>query len=219
MAKRGDNSRRDTNAQWREAMRRIEERRAAARKVNEFNARMNSRMEADMEDSGFQQSFGGEYSGSKAQREAYERLADEDQRFADYVRENYGSYENYLNIRKILELENVYNPNIHYIIDVNIVTEEKAYRTDHISADQVILEALSGVVTVVFMKNDGSVRRLTGTLQGSLIPNRQNETRKYAFSPMRGDRILIWDLNENGWKSFYMERVIKFVRDDTIGLE
>jgi hypothetical protein len=36
---------------------------------------------------------------------------------------------------------------------------------------------------------------------------------------MRGDRILIWDLNENGWKSFYMERVIKFVRDDTIGLE
>jgi len=60
---------------------------------------------------------------------------------------------------------------------------------------------------------------LTGTLQGSLIPNRQNDTRRYAFSPMRGDRILIWDLNENGWKSFYMERVIKFVRDDTIGLE
>jgi len=219
MAKRGDNSRKDTNAQWREAMRRIEERRAAARKVNEFNARMNSRMEADMEDSGFQQSFGGEYSGSQEQRDTYEKLADEDQKFADYVRENYGSYENYLNIRKILEAENLYNPNVHYIIDVNIVTEEKAYRTDHISADQVILEALSGVVTVVFMKNDGSVRRLTGTLQGNVIPSRQNEVRKYAFTPMRGDRILIWDLNESAWKSFYMERVIKFVRDDTIGLE
>jgi hypothetical protein len=36
---------------------------------------------------------------------------------------------------------------------------------------------------------------------------------------MAGDRIGVWDLNEQAWKSFYMSTVIKFVRDDTTDLE
>jgi hypothetical protein len=81
------------------------------------------------------------------------------------------------------------------------------------------MEALSGVCTVVFMKKDGSVGRITGTLDPEYIPQSESATRRQLFSPQRGDRVIMWDLNKQDWRSFYMDKVIKFVRDDTIGLE
>jgi hypothetical protein len=81
------------------------------------------------------------------------------------------------------------------------------------------MEALSGVCTVIFMKVDGSVGRITGTLDKAAMPTSQYENRSKFFSPLKGDRIVVWDINKQDWRSFYMERVIKFVRDDTIDLE
>lgn len=180
---------------------------------------LEQQVDKGLEESGIQRTAAGEYSGSLQQMETYKKLEEFDKNFAEYVAENYGSYENYLKTKKIMDLNTIYDPNIHYIIDVRIKTAEKSFVTDHISSDEVIMEALSGVVTVVFMKVDGSVRRLTGTLAGKIVPPSQKETRRFAFRPMKGDRILMWDLNESAWKSFYMERVIRFIRDDTIGLE
>jgi hypothetical protein len=66
---------------------------------------------------------------------------------------------------------------------------------------------------------NGSVGRITGTLEKKSIPTKQYRVRSQLFSPQKGDRIIMWDINKQDWRSFYMERVIKFIRDDTIGLE
>jgi hypothetical protein len=113
----------------------------------------------------------------------------------------------------------IFDPTVDYVIDVQIVTRDKSYRTDHISAEEVIMEALTGICTVIFMKVNGSVGRITGTLEKKAIPSRQYRVRSQLFSPQKGDRIIMWDINKQDWRSFYMERVIKFIRDDTIGLE
>ena len=81
------------------------------------------------------------------------------------------------------------------------------------------MEALSGVCTVVFMKVDGSVGRITGTLDRAAMPTSEYQTRMNFFSPLANDRVVMWDINKQGWRSFYMDKVIKFVRDDTIALE
>lgn len=206
-------------ARVREAMERIRQQRESIRQGSNYNQKVAAQIESQLSQSGIQPLEAGEYMGSRKQIETYQRLVEKDKNFAEYIAETYGSYENYLRTQKIVESESVYDPTIHYIIDVRIKTEEKSYNTDHISAEEVIMEALSGVCTVVFMKNDGSVRRLTGTLQGKIIPVKERSVRRRAFAPLQGDRILMWDLNESAWKSFYMERVIKFIRDDSIGLE
>lgn len=190
-----------------------------AEEENKFNEKLSEDIQKDLQENLFAREFGGEYSGSRIQFETYKSLEKKDEEYIKYINENYGSYQNYLQQSRIDMGTNVYDPNTDYILDVNIVTKDKSYRTDHISTEEVIMEALTGVCTVVFMKVDGSVGRITGTLEKKLIPTQQYRVRAMAFSPQKGDRVLMWDLNKQDWRSFYMERVIKFVRDDTTGLE
>lgn len=168
---------------------------------------------------GFSKSFGGKYLGSEVQTRTYERVQKSDAMYQQFIRQNYGSYENFLQANKINQAAQVYDPTVDYIMDVRVVTEDQSYESDHISTQEVIMEALSGVCTVVFMKKDGSVGRITGTLDPDYIPQSESATRRQLFSPQRGDRVIMWDLNKQDWRSFYMDKVIKFVRDDTIGLE
>lgn len=163
--------------------------------------------------------FAGQYIGSKFQKETYKSLKDQDERYQRFISDNYGSFENYLQSNKINQDIHVFDPTRDFIMDVTIVTENQRYKSDHISAQEVIMEALSGVCTVIFMKVDGSVGRITGTLNGSAVPPKDQEIRENFFSPLPNSRIVMWDLTKQGWRSFYMDRVIKFVRDDTIDLE
>ena len=168
---------------------------------------------------GFNRSYGGAYSGSKLQKETYEKLEKQDALYDQFIKTTYGSYENYYQVNKIFQGISVYDPTVDYIMDVTVITEEQSYKTDHISSQEVIMEALSGVCTVVFMKVDGSVGRITGTLDKKAMPTSEYETRRNFFSPLAGDRIVMWDINKQDWRSFYMDRVIKFIRDDTVALE
>lgn len=168
---------------------------------------------------GFSKSFAGDYVGSSLQKETYKRLAEHDRIYKQFIANSYGSYENYIQQHKIGEASSLYDPSIDYFMDVTVITENESYKSDHISSQEVIMEALSGVCTIVFMKVDGSVGRITGTLDKAPIPSSQQETRLNFFNPLPGGRIVLWDLNKQDWRSFYMERVIKFVRDDTIDLE
>lgn len=196
----------------RDALARLEAEREAAEKARKISE--------GMEQSSFTRPFGGEYSGSKLQENLYQSVYDKDSIYADYIKETYGSYENYLKVKKIQRPMSLYDPSVDYIIDVNIYTRDAIYRTDHISSDQIIMEALNGVCTVVFMKvTTGTVGRITGTLEKNAIPTSQHRVRRQLFSPQRGDRIIMWDLNKSDWRSFYMNMVIKFVRDDTLDLE
>jgi hypothetical protein len=186
---------------------------------NNFNDELKEKIDQGLKDSTFAKRFGGEYSGSRFQSETYKTLENRDEAYKNYIAEKYGSYENFLKLQKIDEYDSVYDPGEDYLIDVRIITADSYYQTDHISAQQVIMEGLTGVCTIVFMKIDGSVGKITGTLEKQAIPSKEHRVRSQVFTPQRGDRIIMWDLVKQGWRSFYMDRVIRFVRDDTSGLE
>jgi hypothetical protein len=163
--------------------------------------------------------FAGEYIGSKLQKETYKSLENQDILYKRFIAENYGSFENYLAAHRINESMSSFDPTRDFIMDVTVITDEERYKSDHISAEQVIMEALSGVCTVIFMKVNGSVGRITGTLDSRAIPSKDQDTRRNFFSPLPNSRVVMWDITKQGWRSFYMEYVIKFIRDDTIDLE
>lgn len=176
-------------------------------------------LDQEFQQDGFSKSFAGNYTGTKIQEESYARLQTDDRLYGQFITQNYGSYENFLSQNRIGQASSIYDPSMDYVMDVTVVTENESYKSDHISTQEVIMEALSGVCTVIFMKVDGSVGRITGTLQKSAMPTSQYETRLNFFKPLSNDRVVMWDINKQGWRSFYMENVIKFVRDDTIALE
>jgi hypothetical protein len=190
-----------------------------AEEENKFNENLSEDISQKLQENFFAKEFGGEYSGSRIQYEYYKSLKTKDLEYEKFIEDNYGSYDNYLRVSKVEEGLGIFDPTVDYIIDVQIVTKDKSYRTDHISAEEVIMEALTGICTVIFMKVNGSVGRITGTLEKKSIPTKQYRVRSQLFSPQKGDRIIMWDINKQDWRSFYMERVIKFIRDDTVGLE
>ena len=160
------------------------------------------------------------YRGSDLQKETYASLENDDLAYKQFITRTYGSYENYLAQNKINQDINVFDPLTDYIMDVTVITKDAAYKTDHISTQEVIMENLTGLCTVYFTKkSNGGSRRLTCTLQQNGIPTSQLNTRQNFFSPQKGDRVVVWDINAQGWKSFYMSSVIKFIRDDTTGSE
>lgn len=165
-------------------------------------------------------SYRGEYGGSDYQLRTYSVLEMNDNLYKNFITQNYGSFENYSQRFRINQTTSVYNPLYDYTLDVKIVNESESYTSDHISPQEVILEELSGVCTVFFIKkSDNSIRRITGTLDSKYLPTKEYNTRKNFFTTLPGDRVGIWDINAQQWKSFYMSNVIRFVRDDTVGTE
>jgi hypothetical protein len=162
----------------------------------------------------------GEYGGSLYQIETYKKNLLSDNLYQNFIKQNYGSFDNYLQQNKVNEFSSVYDPTSDFRADVKIITKEASYTSDHISSQEVIMENLSGVCTIFFTKKtNGMTRRLTCTLNEQYMPTSEFSNRSNFFSPMGGDRIGVWDINEQAWKSFYMSSVFKFVRDDTVGNE
>lgn len=162
----------------------------------------------------------GEYGGSAYQLETYKKIEMQDKLYQNFIKQGYGSFDNYLNQNKINQFSSLFDPMGDYRADVKIITNESAYVSDHISTQEVIMENLSGVCTIFFLKKgDGMARRLTCTLNEEYMPTSEYSRRSNFFSPMAGDRVGVWDVNEQKWKSFYMNTIFKFVRDDTIGTE
>jgi hypothetical protein len=164
--------------------------------------------------------YKGEYGGSSYQLLTYEKLKVNDLLYKNFINETYGSYENYLQQNRINQSSSVFDPINDYRIDVKIVNKEEAYTSDHISSQEMILEMLSGVCTVFFIKKtNGASRRITGTLEPGFMPTKEHISRKNFFSPLSGERLGIWDINSQSWKSFYIENVFKFIRDESVGTE
>lgn len=159
-----------------------------------------------------------DYEGSAARRETYESVV-EDENYKKYIAQTYGSYETFLKTKKVFQDVHVFDPSTDYILDVTVIKKDVAYKSDHMSAQEVILENLTGICSVWFMKGDGSTRRLNCTLQAKYMSDIAADERVKFFSPQKYDRIGVWDINEQSWKSFYMGRVFKFVRDDSVSME
>jgi hypothetical protein len=56
-------------------------------------------------------------------------------------------------------------------------------------------------------------------LQEKYIPSSQQDARVKSFNYAGSERILVWDLQKQGWSSFYMNNLRRFVKDDTSGLQ
>jgi hypothetical protein len=159
------------------------------------------------------------YWGSQYQRMQYEQLRKRDPLYEQYITKTYGSYANFEQINSVGDALDVFNPYTDYKIDVTIITKDKYYRTDHISPYEIISESLSGLCSIDYLQTNGRADKITGTLYKKyILPSKINERSNFFF-PMVGNRIGLWNVVKQKWSSFYMNRVIRFVRDDTTGLE
>lgn len=84
-----------------------------------------------------------------------------------------------------------------------------------ITNKQDIIKALnSGVITVTFMKADGTLRTIKGTTNIDLIPpshrpvvNEESDTESKPKKPRPENLISIFSLEDLGWRSFKLETV------------
>jgi hypothetical protein len=159
------------------------------------------------------------YSGSEYQMKTYDSLLKDDQNYKQFITRAYGSYENYKLMNKAFTKGSVFDPTVDYMMDVTVITDDTYYKSDHISASEVIMESLSGICSFNFIKKDGSPAKVNGTIDQRFVPPVESQTRNNFFSPLPGDRIVVWDINKQHWASFYMSRLFKFVRDDTTDIE
>lgn len=185
--------------------------------VNNFQQRIQT--ELNSPGSFYQTKIAKEYRSSVLQKQTYEALIKDDLMYQKFIIQNYGSYENFLQRNKLLQDITVFDPTVDYLLDVTVITEDAYFRTNHISTQELIMENLSGLCTVWFTKKNGSTRKLSCTLEKQYMPTKEYGVRSQFFSPISGDRVGVWDVNEQAWKSFYMSRVFKFVRNDTSGIE
>ena len=66
------------------------------------------------------------------------------------------------------------------------------------------------ILSVVFVKKDGTERKMRCTLREDLIPTLQEATTT-AQNRVRSDESLaVWDLEKDGWRSFRYDSIIGF---------
>lgn len=160
------------------------------------------------------------YNGSDEQIQTYENLEKTDPTYARYIASNYGSYQNFLFVNQIQRnYDSVFDPRYDIKTDVTVYTKEKSYKSDHISPNEIIMEGLSGICTIDYLKKNGNSDRFIGTLNKDIIDSNKSVERVQFFSPLEGNRIVMWNLIKKDWSSFFVGGLIRFVRDDTIGIE
>lgn len=64
------------------------------------------------------------------------------------------------------------------------------------------------IVTVTFTKKDGSKREMIcTTIQDYLPKNSENPCSEIILVPASPDIVTVWDLEQNGWRSFRFDSV------------
>lgn len=159
------------------------------------------------------------YSGSLYQAETYKKITTEDASYKNFIIKKYGSYENYLRTTNLLSRSSVFDPTRDFKMDVTVITSDVTYKSDHISADEIILESMSGICSFSYIKKDGSPGRTNGTLEKNFIPTTQLRYRSSFFSPLPKAKIGVWDIYKQEWNIIFLRNMLKFVKDDTSGLE
>lgn len=149
----------------------------------------------------------------------YKEISEEDEKFAEYIKSKYGTFENFQIINEKMAQNRVYDPESDYDIEVEIISKDQYLTSDFISSTELFMEVLGGVSTVQYFKTNGQITQSVGTLKKSFIPSSEYDTREKAFGFYGSPRILMWDVLKQDWISFYMVNVRRFIRDDTSGLE
>lgn len=72
----------------------------------------------------------------------------------------------------------------------------------------------NGVATVVFEKTNGELREMRCTLQSNYLPpqllQEGEAVNKRAENP---NTLSVWDVENNGWRSFRMDSIKNIVRE------
>lgn len=70
-----------------------------------------------------------------------------------------------------------------------------------------------GIATVVFTKTDGTERVMKGTLLAEYLPNKEfDDSTDEAAERKQNDNILaIWDIDNNGWRSFRIDSIKRLI--------
>jgi hypothetical protein len=160
-----------------------------------------------------------QYLGSNKQMDTYKGLTDKDVQYKNFIIKTYGSFDEYLRKTKIITKGAVFDPKIDFSMDVTVITKDKFYKSDHISADEIILEAMSGICSFVYIKKNGNAGRTIGTLENTYIPSEQKKYRGTFFSPLPGAKICVWDIYKQRWNMMFMKKMIRFSKNDTTDLE
>jgi hypothetical protein len=159
------------------------------------------------------------YWGSEYQKNVYDEFKIKDKIYERFILQKYGSYQNFALLTRAGDAENVFDPFTDFKFDVTIITKNKYYKTDHISPFELIRESLYGICSVDYRKTNGQSDKIIGTLYKKYINPANIEERSNFFFPLRGNRIVLWNMVKQDWSSFYMSRVVRFVRDDSTGIE
>jgi hypothetical protein len=160
-----------------------------------------------------------QYLGSQFQSEQYKKIYSEDVRYRQYISNTYGTYENYLTQTRLASKGSVFNPLVDFPMDVTVLTKDTYYKSDHISGNEIIMEALNGICSFSYIKKNGSSGKTNGTLDVNYIPQYQQKYRANFFSVLPGSKITVWDIYKQRWNTIFLKNMLKFVRDDTTDLE
>ena len=164
-----------------------------------------------------------QYEGSDYKIKKYEELKEKDPLYAMFIGRKYGTYDNFLNKYGLDKTQiRVYNPMFDQKMDVTIITKDVFYKSDHISSQEIITEALYGICTVDYIDVNNRAQRLNGTLEKKYITTANIAERYNFFNPQigkYGQKIILWNINKQKWSAFYLNRAVRFVKDDTIDLE
>jgi len=160
-----------------------------------------------------------DYMESELRQNKYKKLAEEDDTLSDFLRTTYGSPETFLEFNPELVSKRIYNPGVDYNVEVEILTESDDYTSNFISSTEAFFEILGGLCTIQYYKVDGRADQMLITLKKDFMPSSSHEQRLDAFRSIGGQRLLVWNIQKEQWASFYMKNLIRFVRDDTTGLQ
>lgn len=82
--------------------------------------------------------------------------------------------------------------------------DEASWRNDFLKS-----ELFKNIMTVDFIKKDGTQRKLRCTLRPDLLPPQTDLEEAVSKSPS-ATSLAVWDLDNDGWRSFRYDSIIGF---------
>lgn len=83
------------------------------------------------------------------------------------------------------------------------------------SANSYLKEKLSSsIVNVLFIKKDGSERRMKCTLRQDLLPKQTDLEEAVQKKTPNPDILAVWDVEKEAWRSFRYDSIIGFSEVD-----
>jgi len=102
---------------------------------------------------------------------------------------------------KLVDLTNLQNGSI-------LQQDEASWQNEYLKK-----ALFENVVNVLFLKKDGTERKMTCTLKPDLLPAQTDLEEAVQKKTPNPDVLAVWDLENEGWRSFRYDSVIGFTTE------